>query len=352
MIVMNMAAKKWTSTYYEECFGEQPKDIWEQDSFLEDLPLKRSKISIQTVSVISIIAFIGIAVPVFLALKPIFLKVEGVNFIYGYLLFLLPLLLVLELFVFASFKKLWYKLKTHNSLTNLYPSELAFLKKSSTDYLIHATVNSLLKKKQLSVVDGYKLKLSRQLPSTDPMEDMVLSIFDRTGQRVPYSSIMGELNKKPIILQIKASMKHLIQYLQNTIAFQRIYFTILTLLLAYLSIGISRLTLGVMHEKPANFLLLLIVALIFFFCWLGYRYSSYFFRKTIPTFYKKTLLKQKNTVNHEWEYILNGETALAVGFLPLVSIINKDTNGSWLSGSGCGSSCGGGCGGGCGGCGG
>jgi uncharacterized protein (TIGR04222 family) len=349
-----MEAKEWTKVQYEKHFGDQPTDIWEELEFLSDLELEPSSWTYNNLNIVAVLLFLGGGTALFSTLVPIFLKIQGIQFLYGYLPFFGFLFLVSPLILRFLHKGSIKRIANQLSLQNLRPYELAALKQHGKAIMLHGTVNSLIQKKYLNVSSTGRISLEKEEYTGQKIEDLVLRVMKEQDESdLSYLRLYSDLEHHPIVKQVEQTAESIREKLLQTKRFQNIYLSFLAIYLTFIGIGFSRLILGMMNDKPVGFLLISMIAIFIITVVQMKRYYHYFFNKSLPRHYHYDHLSKEVVKQPEWEYFLVGNAALAASFSPLV--VETKTTGDFWSGGSCGSgcsSCGGGCGGGCGGCGG
>jgi len=218
----------------------------------------------------------------------------------------------------------------------------------------------LIKENKLGIAKDktVQLKYSSEVGTA---EDFTIMEEVKLQRQIDYPFLVKCVAGKPVFANIVGSINYLKKYFLQTQAFAKIFlFNFITLALIFW-VGVLRLVTGIVRERPIVFLsIILVITLLVFIVFLVWAYN-YFFKVTVPQFYKETVLPVTDTLhNWEWEYFLHSTAAITPLFLPLVTMAEvKQRGGSSDSGgcggSSCGSSCGGGScggGGGCGGCGG
>ncbi|MBL0135453.1 MAG: hypothetical protein IPP79_16525 [Chitinophagaceae bacterium] len=78
-------AKERTGLLYKEVFGDPPNSIWGFSDMYESLRLEKASFKLRTFTIIGILATLALSIPLYFALKPIYIRIENPYFLIGYL---------------------------------------------------------------------------------------------------------------------------------------------------------------------------------------------------------------------------------------------------------------------------
>lgn len=352
-----LKAKQRTKELYERNFGNQPKEIWEYHDELSSLPLNKSRFAPSRVSKIFIIVTLVSLIPFYFLLKPILVSIGNPDFLIYYVFTSGVTIAALDAFIKRRFDALLCGIETNLIISNLSAFELVFFQKNKIEHITHGVLNNLIANQKVKVLKNNRLNLLDETPTDNPYENCVIEIMSEY-EPMPYPQLSKLILKKPLFEQLENSVTRIKEHILNSKEFQSVFLIAMSVLALLMSIGISRLILGISRDKPIAFLLIFTVLL----WWVSYFYArrmeNYFFTHTLPNSYKTKIINRKEENSWEWNYFLVGPAILIASFIPLTNYINRNSNRSGSCGTGCGSSCGsscgggGSCGGGCGGCGG
>jgi uncharacterized protein (TIGR04222 family) len=258
-------------------------------------------------------------------------------------------------------------------IRNLTGYELAYLKSNDDRVITNSILAKLAGGNKISFEQTQKkLMISEKLTENSSILEKAAweIIHENDGQLVPFS-FHQILKKQPAFLQIKgfvADVKN--QMLAHSDLFNARWIPTL-IMTGVLSLGLARTLVGIMHQKPVMFLVILSMISAFIVYWWQKNWDSDLYQKYIPEYFKGLYGNPKALVANnqdEWAVSLYGTSAYSHGFMPIFipyyggtigggdtggggSCGSGDSGGGDSGGSGCGggSSCGGG---GCGGCGG
>lgn len=244
-----------------------------------------------------------------------------------------------------EYKKFMYLAATHDAMVS--PSEIV-------DVVWHQHLVFTQ-----SYADFGKLlgKVVQHIPSTHNRQDAARfkQAKERTHQL--YKNNFGE---PPSDVWEYATMQGALQLPKakyKSSEFTNLFYLNFGVLAFALSLGMVRLAMGLMRDKPVAQLVFFLVIIGFVMMYRLWRLTTAITEQVIPKFYRAHIVpaQQKNT-NPDWQYFLMGTAALTPVLLPIVRRHNADNNSSSDSSSsdssssdssGCGSSCSscGGCGG-------
>ena len=346
-------AKERTKKLYNATFGEQPTDIWDSSGMYVGLGLDKSNIKIRTFILLGILAFAFLVIPFSYFLWPIYIHINNPDFLLGYFTLAGMTLLILELINRAYLSRIVKDVGRTSFLFDLDPMEVMYLKTQQVSNIVHATVNQLIVNKKLDVVNDNIMEKAEAIEPSTVEEYVVLETLALQG-KIQYPALLTVLVEKFVFQNIANCMDALKKYLIKSKKFGKLFYVNFTALSVVAMLGFVRLLSGIARDKPVVYLsivlLIMLVAIIFHL----YRMTRLFSTSTVPAFYRKELLPERNVSgNWDWQYFLLGHAVLASAFVPMVDKI--DTHNGWggttSDGGSCGSSCGSSCSS-CGGCGG
>lgn len=345
-------AKIRTKELYENNFGKQPDEYWSFINELDTFKIKPSKINLSYNYPFQILSLIGITIIVFYFIKPFLLQIGNPDFLLYYLLFCGLSVIVLELLLQLKFKSIVTKIKSNPIISNLTAFELIYLQKNKITSVVHGVVNNLIADKKIEILNNKRLNLIDENLTDNPYSNAVIRIM-AAYEPIPYQQLLKLSCQKPIFVQIQKSIDKMKQYLDNSKNVQSIFIFAFICLCILLSIGLSRLALGLSRDKPILYIAIVMVALIPLSVFYLKRIKEYLFLNSIPDFYQNDIVNDEHKKSWEWNYFLFGKVLFVASFIPLIDFTDwKGSNFGTGCGTSCGSSCGSSCGGGCGGCGG
>lgn len=345
-------AKFRTKELYEKNFDKQPNEFWNFKDELDSLPIKRSKINLSNSYPIQILALIGINTITYYLIKPLLLQIGNPDFLIYYLLFCGLSIFILEFVLQLKFKSMIKKIKTNPIISNLSAFELIYLQKNKINSVVHGIVNNLIADKKIEIQNNKRLNLIDENLTDNQYSNTVIKIMSAYDP-IPYQQLIKLVSQKPIFNQIQKSVDKIKQHIDSSINFQSVFIFAFIYMSILISIGLSRLALGLSREKPVLYISFVMTALVLLSVFYLKRIKNYLFIKSIPDFYKNEIVTEGHKRSWEWNYFVFGEVLFVTSFIPLIDFTDrKASNVGTGCGTSCGSSCGSSCGGGCGGCGG
>ena len=153
----------WTSE-----FGVAPKDIWEFDSMYDSLNLSKAKFKLRSVIDVSLLIAPIMVIPCYFLLRPLYLNIDGEDFIWGYFKIVTLLFITLEIFNRKMLASIVYKFDKSSFIFSLSAAEMIFLKKNSNEHVVHSKVNSMVNSGTLSGTSDCKIKVEKRLQILPP----------------------------------------------------------------------------------------------------------------------------------------------------------------------------------------
>lgn len=353
-------ARDHTKTLYEQHFGTQPPEIWQQKEMLDGLGLKKAKYKIRSLVITGIVGMLLLTFPLFFFFNWFYPKVNNPYFI------LLYLALMVGMFVFLYFYNrfridgLIDDLQGNPLIRRLEVSELAYLKYENLDKLIYGHVNNKFYEGKL-LLEKRKIRVGERGEKSDLADKVILDQVERF-KTTPYSLLHRHLKTKAVFRNTARSMRYLKKYLQKSaFHFSMFRLNLVAVLFVFL-LGFERVLTGLAHDKNVAYLVFLLIFYgVIAGLFLNNQHNT-LARNHIPNLVTENIKRDKRNTGWQWDFFILGSLLYFPGFKSLIVEYDsggmKDgSNASCGSGSTCGSSCGGGgscgsgCGGGCGGCG-
>lgn len=346
-----LAAKKRTKELYESVFGNQPKEFWENNTFVEALEIEKSKRDTTFYSSLSIPLVLIFVLLFRLFLYDLYVSIDNPYFVLFFILVSVAAFLGLH---FYNTDKLYRKLSdTPNIiLKNLTPSELIYIESGQLKMIIHGYVNYLVVNKNLKVDTKDNIKLiNADIDNLNPIFKSVLDCF-KGKQTISYKELLETLIHKPIINKASKAASSITKTFVNSKIVLDLYKVNLIVLSSIMVFGLTRVFIGFIRGKEIIYIVILNAIFLFFALYFLRSFSKKAINKIIVNYFKERVipLNKSNYNNWEWNYFIIGTALLSVSFMPIVQTYSGNNN-NFGCGSGC-SSCGSSCGGGCGGCGG
>jgi uncharacterized protein (TIGR04222 family) len=344
------SAKVRTRKLYIKAFGEQPKDIWDFAGMYESLRLEKANIKIRTFILLGIFVLAFLAVPAYLLLKPLYVKIENPGFLPYYLILSLIAFMLLLPYNKRRFVKIINSVHPDSFLFDLQPLEIVYLKTQKLHSVINGTLNQLVVDKKVLVSDGSMLELVEKSEPATKEEYQVMEAL-RGTKKIPYKNLVRILASKPIFSNTQNTLDAVKKYFVKSKKFGWVFYTNFTVLALLLLLGFIRLSTGIMRDKAVTqiaIVLILLTAVSIFFL---ERLSRQLASLAVINYYRKRFSRLRKTANPwEWDYAFYGPSVLAPVLIPLVGFNSKFTSDDSMgssSDSSCGSSCSscGGCGG-------
>ncbi|KOY87228.1 hypothetical protein AD998_14670 [bacterium 336/3] len=356
-------AKKHTKELYREYFGEMPKDIWQNNSILEDFRKNtKAKISKQQIDIVAFFMFILLFYPFRKLLEPVLLEIPGTNF-----LFIYPILIAfvgIGLWIFTSnyfqksIKDIMPKILL---LQNLHPLELIYMQKRKLEFVIHAITNELFRKDCIQINNLNRLEITDKQVDKTFFEQIIYN-YIHEQKAVYYTDLMNNFIYQPVFTQISKFVDDFDKAVSSSKIYLNYHLVKLTAYYITFSIGLSRFFLGIERDKPVGYLMGMLILFLIISHFYNLYLNEIFVSKIIPNNYcikeKHTLISLDSSKYLGWEYLTMGHAVIVSSFAPIITFYkhkqNEDGSNASSCGSGCssGGSCGSSCGGGCGGCGG
>ena len=344
-------ARERTTALYEAAFGQQPKNIWGYNNMFESLNLEKAKFKLRTFLVVGILAFIGLTVPAFFLLKPLYIHINNPGFVLGFIALSVSVLFLLEWYNRAKLRKIVSEFDPSSFVFHLQPYELVYLKTQQLAQVIHGEVSELVDRGIVKVNADNTLTLEKSNATTTNEQLQVTSVLHEMGT-VYYPALLNQLLTKPIFWNYANAMDAFRKYFNKSKKFGRLYYTNFIVCAVLLLLSFTRIVTGVLREKPVPAITMVtffLVAVIIVFL---IRLTRQIATTTIPGLYKQKILPASQVQhNWQWTFFLLGSAVLATAFIPLVNYANRNDSSTGGCGTSCGSSCGSSCSS-CGGCGG
>lgn len=353
-----LSAKKRTKELYEEKFGIQPKEFWDFEIIEDTFELEKSRYNIQLTIVYGILGLLlSIGLNVFL-FKDIFISINNPDFLLFLIGGYLFTVIVLNVFNNKKLNNLFSIIKNNYTIQNLSPNELIFMKYNQLKFVIHGYVNFLIVSKNLKTRKDETLEfLNEELNNEDLYTRIILEEV-KEGSTIKYKELLDSLLRKPILIKTSRSIQTLKSVIESSKFFMNLFIFNLIVFAFFISIGLSRLIIGIQREKKITFIVLAILIIVFGSILFLKKLLSQMTMKIIPKYFADEIIGKNKAEfsSWKWNYFIIGTSIMSVSFLEMAKNYTYESNfvgdnSNWNSGcSSCGSSCGGGCGG-CGGCG-
>ncbi|WP_343695710.1 hypothetical protein [Flavobacterium sp.] len=348
-------AKEVTKNLYELNFGKQPEEIWIFRNPMASLQLNNANYNLGILKIIFLASFILLSFPISFLIKPVLIQIGNPNFVWYYIFLFAFVTFILMQFVKKACNSMIEKIKPKLIISNLTPFELIFFQKNDLDYVIHGVVNNLIENRRVQVT-GNKLNLIDDKLTNNPYENCVIEIM-KEYDLIPYPQLNQLIKNKPVFQQIKKGVEKIRETILDSKQFLFIIKAAMLVFGLLLSIGVSRIIIGISREKAVTKIVFLTIILAAISYYYFKKIVNYLFFNTIHSTFKKEKNNTDPEQDWQWNYFLYG--GLTVSFMPLaMPENNKFTSSNSSSGSGsscgssCGNSCGSSCGSSCGGCGG
>lgn len=345
-------AKERTRKFYNNVFKQQPIEFWQYSGMYEALNLEKSNFKIRTFIILGIVAFIILILPFYFLLESVYIQIENPNFIISYISLIIFTILGLEFHNKRFLDSVVRSFGDFAFINNLQPFELIYLKTKRLSNVVHGNVNQLIKQKKIFINKDNSLELNINSHAKNIEEFTTIETLRHLG-KVNYPVLLRQLVNKPVFGNVSNSMDAFKKYFTKSKVFGKLFYLNFSVLATVLMFGLIRLSTGLLRDKPATqiFILLFLSTIIAAaFLW---RLTRLICTYTVPKFYKNEILpKNKKIDNWEWQYFLFGTAVLSTSFIPMVKNIEKNNNSSSSCGTTCGSSCSSGCGSSCSSCGG
>ncbi|WP_299459935.1 hypothetical protein [uncultured Microscilla sp.] len=343
-----------TKHLYTQTFGKQPKAFWTHDDMYGSLNLRKSKVSLSSFIFWGVLAVLVFILPFRVLMEPIYLSIDGPNFIWCFIITSVCTFGFLEMYNQRALKNILKIADKDAFIHQLMPSEAIYLKTQNIVKVINGFVSKLIGLGAIHIDFDYKMKLNHKSHDNSQEQTQIVNVLEDLGE-THYPSLWPILATKPVFANTAQAMDELKEYVINSTRFRGVFYINFALLSLLTMLGAGRLITGLYAEKPVRFLVVLGAIVVYFSVMYLYRLCRLIFTSTVSNYYKKMLTQQpskEQRASWKWDYFLRGDVALDTAFVSIAGYIDKNSNGGTACGTSCGSSCGGGCGGGCGGCGG
>ena len=345
-------AKERTNNLYTTFFGEQPDVIWKYNSMFDSLKVEKAKFKIRSFLIVGIFIFIISIIPFYFLLKQLYMQIDNPYFMIGYISLCITSFFGLEVYNHRRLKTIVKSFDKNSFIYNLEPLEVVYLKTQKVENIINGTVNELIENKTIVINTDKSIKIA-DLKNAKSKEQYHIIEFLNEYEKIFYPTAMKYLTNKPLFSNISNSMDAFQKYFNKSKKFGNLFYTNFGVLSILLLLGFTRLTLGILREKPVFQIFLTATILTIFIIFYLIRLTKLISKRTIPKLYKTEILTKEQIENNwQWSYFLYGSTVLSTAFVPLVNYVDKNDSITSSCGSPCGSFCGSSCGSSCGGCGG
>jgi len=292
-------------------------------------------------------------VPAYFLLYPFYVSINSGIFLPAYVGLWVVVLLATNIYSRSRLEKLVDGFNK-SFIHDLQPAELIYLKSRQLNEVVHASLDLLIREKKV-VVNGSALAAAEGAQPATPEEFTILDTLQQRGT-VAYETLLRLLTTKPVFTNVSSAMDALQKYLNKSTVFTKIFYLNFGVLAFVLSLGLIRLAMGLLREKPVELLVVVLVIASVVMMLALWNLTTTITQKIIPAFYLAHVLPdkklQEQSASPQWQYFLLGAAALTPVFLPMVRRHNSGSDSttsdsSSSDSSGCGSSCSscGGCGG-------
>ncbi|MEI9920631.1 MAG: hypothetical protein WDO14_17840 [Bacteroidota bacterium] len=344
------AAKGYTKKLYKEEFGEAPKDIWDFDTMYDSLNLPKAKFKIRTVIITGLMIAAVLLIPAYFLLRPIYTDLGSGMFFAIYISSIVLVFVVLAIIDRQLMRSIVNSFDRNSFIFSLDVSELVFLKKQKSEFVVHLRTNKMIANGKLDVDKDGKIKTTGNALPVSAEEHIILKEFwDSPGD---YGSRLKYFGSQPAFTNANNVMMAFGKFFIKSKAFGNLFYLNFGVIMLMILPGAARLMTGLVREKPVGFLVALLLGLAFasfvFLSWLSY----VLIRKEVLSHYVRSSTTGVRD-NAEWDYFYTG--APVATFAPVITSYYATSS---SSGSGSGSdlgsesSCGSDGGSSCGGCGG
>jgi len=347
-------ARERTSKYYSEVFGEQPAIFWNYDDMYAPLALEKASMKTRTFLLIALLVWLVLLIPAYFFLRPVYIQIDPVYFLTGYLMISILVFVVLGFFNRNKMDDIVQGWTKEAFIFNLTAMEVVYLKRRNIDEVVHGYVSHMVDEGIVEIVTGKKLSLIKKYESPDAAEFVIAEAIKESGEH-GYRNLLAILKRKPAITNVANSMNELEKYILKSRMFSRLFSLNVIVLGFIFMLGSVRMITGLERDKPVGFLFVILLGLGVFAFYHLFRLSKLMTSDIIPGYYMQKIVPDRSDANNwDWTYLMLGTAVLAETFMPVYYDATGTQGSDGSSGSGCGSGCGGGgsCGGGCGGCGG
>ena len=346
-------AKERTAKLYETHFGNQPENIWNHSNPYESLNLKKSNFKLRTAIIIGILAFMGLAIPLYFLLKQLYYSIKNPDFILIYLGLIIISVFGLEWFNRRKFDQTLQLFDKDSFVFNLQPYELIYLQKRNISPIINGTVNELIDNGSIKINADKTISTNKSVFIKSKEHKQVIDLLNELG-KTSYYNFLYQLMQKPVFSNIIKSMDAVKKYFNRSKVFSNLFVLNFIVFLSLIMFGFLRITTGILREKPILQISFAVIILVFLMIGYLFRLTNLFSSKILPDLYRVKILPERNTSNDwQWSYFLLGTAVLTTSFVPLTNRTASDGSSSVCgTSSSSDSSCGGSSCSSCGGCGG
>jgi uncharacterized protein (TIGR04222 family) len=342
-------AKERTHQLYKNSFGEPPAEVWEYATMHGALQLSKAKYKLRSGILVGLFILAAWLIPAYFLLQPFYLTIKGPDFLPGYIGLCAVLVLALARYSRTQLEKRVDGFRK-SFIHDLDPAELIYLKTKQVSEVVHASLDRLLKQNKITV-KGTTIQAVEGAKPENPEE---FNVLETLAQRKPltYEELISTLSAKPVFYNVGHAMNALQKYLNKSTLFTNLFYLNFGVLAFALSLGLVRLAMGLMRDKPVALLVVVLVITGLVMMLALWRLSTAMTERVIPKFYRAHVITAQKNTNPDWQYFLLGTAALTPVLLPMVRQHHSggdssSSDSSSSDSSGCGSSCSscGGCGG-------
>jgi len=344
-------AKERTHQLYQATFGEPPADVWQYATMQGVLQLPKARYKLRSGLLAGLLLLSVWLVPAYFLLYPFYLSIDSGLFLPVYIGLWVLVLVATSIYTRSRLEKLVDGFQK-SFIHDLQPAELIYLKSRQLTNVVHASLDKLIRENKV-VVNGTTLEVAE---GAQPATSEEFTIVDTLQQRGPvaYETVLRLLTSKPAFTNVSNAMDALQKYLNKSTVFTQLFYFNFGLLGFLLSLGLVRLAMGLLRDKPVGLLVVVLVIASVVMMLALWNITTTITQKIIPAFYRAHVLPaQQQQASPQWQYFLLGAAALTPALLPMVrrnqsGSDSATSDSSSSDSSGCGSSCSscGGCGGG------
>jgi uncharacterized protein (TIGR04222 family) len=326
-------AKERTHQLYQTVFGEPPADVWQYATMPGVLQLSKARYKLRSGLLVGLLLLLVGLIPMYFLLSPLYLTISSGIFLPAYIGMWVIVLVVMAFYSRSLLEKLVNGFNK-SFIHDLRPAELIYLKSQQIPEVIHAALDSLIKENKIQI-QGNTFAAAEGAQPTTAEEFTILDALRAKGP-VPYETLLRTLASKPVFTNVSSAMSALQKYLNKSEVFTKLFYLNFGVFAFVLSLGLVRLAMGLLREKPVTLLVIVLVISGVVMMLALWNLTTVMTQKIIPAFYRTQMLPaQPSTADPNWQYFLLGTAAVSPLFLPM---IQRHTNGGDSSSSDAGSS--------------
>ncbi|MFN6039761.1 MAG: hypothetical protein ACK452_14920, partial [Bacteroidota bacterium] len=311
---------------YEKEFGEQPYEIWQKKDMYATLNLEKSKLKIRTFLVWGLVFNLGLLLPSYYFLKPVFIFMSNSSFFTLLIFATVITIILLNIFNSIFIRKILSKVDKNSFIFNLHPSELIYGKSKKHEDVINAYLDELIRENYVIITLDNKLKASENKNSyINDLFGMVNKL--KTCGPLTYNEFIKEMLKENTIINISNCIDSVIKYFCKSKKFGRIFYINYFLYSLIFLFAFTRIMTGFLRDKPVLIITIVTIILVLVIMVCLVALTEFSMMKSLRKLYANLFIpKMKSSTQKEWRYCTDSPEILTPKLNKLINFSEEKPN--------------------------